>query len=54
MNARVTLHNGFDEEEVFKKADQDEITDCAGRIEIWCDGELFEHDFEFEYELNIY
>lgn len=44
----------FDEEEVFNKADQDEITDLAGRIEIWCDGELFEHDFEFEYELNIY
>lgn len=43
-----------DEDEVMKKVESDKITDCTGRIEIWCNNELFEQDFEFEYELNIY
>lgn len=51
---RVGLYPANDEDEVIKKAEQDEITDCTGRIEIWCNDELFERDFEFEYELNIY
>lgn len=43
-----------DENEVIKKAEQDEISNCTGNIEIWCNDELFEQDFEFDYELNIY
>lgn len=54
---RIGLYPAYsqcDEEEVFNKAMQDTITDCVGTIMIWHNHELFEQNFQFEYELNVY
>lgn len=44
-----------DDEEVFRKAEDDSLTNCKGSFEMFVDDEHYYHkDFEFETELNIY
>lgn len=43
-----------DDEEVFRKAEDDSLTNCKGSFEMFVDDEHYYKDFEFETELNIY
>lgn len=44
-----------DNEEIFELAEEDDLTNCEGRVEIYIDEDnYFTKDFEFDVELNIY
>ena len=43
-----------DDEEIFRRAEEDELSNCNGFIEIFVNDKWYEKEFEFETELNIY
>ena len=43
-----------DNDETFKLAEEDKLSDCKGYVEIHVDGDDYTKEFEFDIELNIY
>lgn len=41
------------DEEIFERAEEDELSNCNGFIEIFVNDKWYEKEFEFETELNI-
>ena len=51
----VGIYPVGDSDEIIKLAEEDTLTNCEGRVEIYIDeNNYFTKDFEFETELNIY
>lgn len=41
------------DEEIFERAEDDEVSNCKGSFEMFVDDQCYEKEFEFETELNI-
>jgi hypothetical protein len=54
-NYEIGIYPVCDTDEVFAWAEDDDLTDCEGRFEMYIDEEhQYAKDFKFETELNIY
>ncbi len=42
-----------DDEEVFERAEEDDVSNCKGSFEMFVSGKCYEKEFEFETELNV-